>query len=119
MTNPKGQRFRHDTVAYCNTIPGVIAEPIPQSGAKDQSDLKLELPDLFIVELKATKTLDSSGFLKQAFEERDNWVQARNWMEGRDLPCAGFLWKRPRQPISQALFGTTLAEIIRVSRTPF
>lgn len=118
MTNPKGQRFRHDVVQFCRTVEGVVAESIPQAGAKDESDLFLAINgEVMIAELKATKTLDSSGFLKQAFEERDNWAEARNWGGGVHAPpFAGFIWKRPRQPISQALFGTTLSEIIRITR---
>lgn len=119
MTNPKGQRFRHDVVK-CVRDMGLNVEQITQTGRKDESDLALAVSgEMFILELKATKQLDSSGFLSQAFVERDNWAEARRWPKDHEQPYAGFLWKRPGQPISQALFGTTLSEIIRIGRTPF
>lgn len=91
---------------------GFDVDRLRTTGAKDEGDLAVREGNFIdLLECKATKCLDASGFMLQAMVERDNYASSRGLSTGIVLPYV--VWKRRSRPVSEALIISTLGEFFQ------
>lgn len=96
---------------------GGKAERIALSGGGDEGDLVLEWFDrdgsnrMAVIEAKATKHFDFSGFVNQAIEERDHYC-AKRGIDPRTVEAVAFV-KRRNHPWQKGFAITTIDEYLR------
>lgn len=115
MTNPskaRGSLFERSVREYLRDQ-GLRVDHLKQSGTDDQGDLYVHQGDA-VLELKATKRLNLSGFMKEAEVEAENYAKAQR--RGSDLPAFFAVVKATGKPIGKAYVVTTLDEWVRLQR---
>jgi hypothetical protein len=90
---------------------GWDAERLHLAGRDDEGDLVVREGDGFytIIEAKAEKELNSSGYITEVLRERENFCKRRGLDHDHVMPVV--IWKRPGQPIRNALVMTTFGEM--------
>lgn len=90
-----GRKYETDLLKYLREF-GHDVERLRLAGAEDEGDLLVRPvavsgpprgPSRFVIEAKRTKSLDLSGWVKEAETEADNYARHR----GLDLTPPGFL----------------------------
>lgn len=112
MTHPskaKGSRFEAQVREYLRDL-GIDVEHLRLAGVEDEGDL-YALDS--ILELKAEKRINLSGYLREAKAEAENYAKHRR---RRDRPGFFAVVKAPGKPISQAYVVTTLEEWVARTR---
>lgn len=111
MTHPSkrlGSRFEAEAREYLRSQ-GVDVEHLRTAGAEDEGDL-YALDS--ILELKAEKRINLSGYLKEAKVEAENYAKHRN----RHRPAFFAVVKARGKNVSQSYAVTTLEEWARVMK---
>lgn len=92
---------------------GLKAERLRLTGKNDEGDLALTDDDgfVYVVEAKAEKSMDLSGYVNEARVEAANYEKARGLPAGSVMPIA--IVKRRNQPIERAYVVTELGEFFK------
>lgn len=114
MTHRKGPQFERDLMAYMRTL-DLDVERLRLAGTEDEGDLLLRTSDAhnydgrFVLEAKAERRYDLSGYVREAQEEAVNYAIHR---QIGPVHYAAVV-KRHRQAIAKAYVVTTLDEWLR------
>jgi hypothetical protein len=115
MTHPnkaKGSTFERQVREYIRDQ-GLSVDHLRLAGTDDQGDLYVRESDS-VLELKAEKRINLSGYLKEANNEADNYAEAHR--RGADRPAFYAVVKARGKSVGQAYVVTTLDEWIRLNR---
>jgi hypothetical protein len=114
MANPsgaKGSKFERDVVDYLRKA-GFDVERLARKGKDDEGDVVVKDGAVHVLELKAEKAIDLSGYLREAKVEAENYAKHRN------LPAASInkaaVIKRRNHGIAQAYVVMTLADYFNI-----
>lgn len=115
MSNParrKGTEWEHRLVRYFRDL-GLKAEALRQAGKNDEGDIAVIDDDgfVYLVEAKAEKAIDLSGYVNQAKVEAANYERARGLPPGFAFPIV--IVKRRNHQVERAYVVTELGEFFR------
>ena len=103
----RGSSFESALVAYIRERFSLRAERLHLSGAMDQGDIAVDDVGLvYLIEAKAEKAINLSGYITEAEVERKNYCRARGIPESGVMPLA--VVKRRGKGIGDAYVVTTL-----------
>lgn len=106
----RGSQFETDVVKYVRSL-GFPAERLRLAGRADEGDVAVQdVGTVYLLELKATRALDLSGWVRESEVEAANYAKARGLDPDTVWPLA--VWKRTGKPIGQALVITTLDALL-------
>ena len=113
----KGAAYETDLVKYLRTFPGTDVEQLHLRGVKDEGDLVLKIGGLaYILEAKNDKSMDLSGWVREAETEAGNYATAR----GIEPVHFSVVSKRRQKPVSESYVVTPLWEWVRqIDQLPF
>src|SRR5659263_256491 len=102
-----GTAFESALVAHIRERFGLRAERLRQAGKNDQGDISVDDVGLvYLIEAKAEKAINLSGYIAEAEVERKNYCRARGIPESGVMPLA--VVKRRGKGIGDAYVVTTL-----------
>lgn len=102
-----GTAFESALVAHIRERFGLRAERLRQAGKNDQGDIAVDDVGLvYLIEAKAEKSINLSGYITEAEVERKNYCRARGIPESAVMPLA--VVKRRGKGIGDAYVVTTL-----------
>lgn len=112
MSNParrKGKEWEHRLIRYFRSL-GLKAEGLREAGQKDEGDIAVVDDDGFtyLVEAKAERGIDLSGYVTQAKAEAANYEKARGLEPGTVMPIV--IVKRRNHGVERAYVVTEVGE---------
>ncbi len=111
----RGSRFESDFVKHMRGL-GYDVERLRQSGARDEGDAVWRNGGIPVVfELKATKAVNMTDFVRQAETEAFNYAKSRHI----EVPFFAVLVKKRNAPMREAFVILPLYEYLRQVGAPF
>ena len=95
---------------------GFDVERLRLAGREDEGDLVVKDGGTTILELKATRRLDTASGVRESLAERDNYAKHRG-LDPHEITPA-MVWKVPGKSIGQSLVILTLDEFFDVEGKP-
>ena len=116
MTNPaasrqKGSAFEVAVMKYLR-VNGFDVERLRLAGRDDEGDIVVRDGAVTILELKATRRLDTAGGIREAMTEKVNYARHRGL--NQDDVTGALLWKVPGKGIGDALVILKLSEFFDI-----
>lgn len=108
----RGAGFETDVTRTLRDM-GYDAERLARKGSKDEGDVAVRLGDTtLVIECKATRSIDLSGFVSEAIVEAANYAEHRGLPVPRVVPLV--VIKRRNKPITKSYVVVELDEYLRV-----
>lgn len=107
----RGASFELDVLKWVREQAKLPAERLRLAGKNDEGDLAVTDVDVvYVVEAKAARKFDLSGWVAESQAEAVNYAKARGL--GRDAVWPLVVIKRPNRPIGQSFVLTTLEDFL-------